>query len=160
MIAELGLGPMSFSEIGMSSGLPHLELAECPRPVTALADVRKVANDFVILRTLGGGLREMLELFDWRELLAQCRLRFLADSQVRLCVQALSATGPMLVFFDEQLRRRVEMRVDASAGYAKRAGVEVPRAGLAVVKVWEDTHDVSVIVETSIVVNIRLRIGV
>jgi len=38
------------------AGLPHMELAECPRPTAALADVRKVANDFVILRTLPRGL--------------------------------------------------------------------------------------------------------
>jgi hypothetical protein len=147
---ELGLTPVDVPDLEMPNGLPHGELAECTRPVAALADVRKVAGDFVIVRTLPGGIKELLRLFDWQALLSPFRLRFLMDSQVRLCVQALSDAGPVLTLYDEQLRRRVEMRVDASSGYRKRAGLEVPRAGLVATRVWDDSGEEGVGVEMSI----------
>jgi len=87
LAGELGLEPMHLPELEAAPGLSHIELAACPRPVAALADVRKVADDFVILRTLPGGLNELLALFDWQDLLADIRLRFLAEKAIRLCVQ-------------------------------------------------------------------------
>jgi hypothetical protein len=126
------------------AGLPHAELADCPRPVAALADVRKVADDFVILRTLPGGLAELLKLFDWRELTQRFRLSFLAEAPPRLCVQARDDAGqPVLTFFDADLRRRLELRVDHRQGYDSRAGVEWPHAGLHVLTVWEDSDDLA-----------------
>ncbi len=126
------------------SGLPHAELAECPRPVAALADVRKVADDFVILRTKPVGLAQMLGHFDLMPALREHdRIDFGNDSQTpRLCVQAYDdARQPVLALFDEQLRRRVELRIDAAQGYMTRGGVELPRAGLRVVSVWEETDN-------------------
>jgi hypothetical protein len=124
------------------AGLPHVELAECPRPVAALTDVRKVADDFVIVRTLPGGLKALLDLYDWRPLLERCRLQFLADGGVRCCVRVLDETnGSVLALYDRQLRKSLELKVDASEGFARRAGVEWPRAGLRVVRVWEDGRD-------------------
>jgi hypothetical protein len=148
--AELGLKPVDVAETETPLGLPHRELAECPRPVAALADVRKVADDFVIVRTLPGGLNELLRLFDWHSLHEQFRLRFLLDSQVLLCVQTRSDSGPVLTLFDDQMRRRVEMHVDASEGYIQRAGVELPRAGLVVTRVWNDRSVDSVSVQIRI----------
>jgi hypothetical protein len=157
LAAELGSPPLPMNSEGEENarGLPHRDLAECPRPVAALADVRKVADDFVITSTLPGGMNELLRCFDWQELLARFRLRFLADAQVRLCVQLSSAIGPVLALFDDRMRRRVEMRVDASEGYARRAGLELPRAGLHVLRVWEDTDDRDVIAEASVEMRIR-----
>ena len=109
------------------AGLAHAELAECPRPTAALCDVRKVADDFVILRTRPIGLLRMLGYFDLA----------LPDGKTpRLCVQAVDeAKQPKLVLFDEQLRQRVELIVDVSEGYRTRAGVELPRAGLRAAKI-------------------------
>ena len=110
------------------AGLPHAELAECPRPTAALSDVRKVAADFVILRTRPAGLARLLEHFD----LARCGLDF-RSGPARLCVRGLDKENePALILFDEQLRKRVTMRIDASQGYFVRGGVELPRAGLRV----------------------------
>ncbi len=129
------------------TGLPHAALAECPRPTAALADVRKVADDFVILRTLPGGLNQLLRLFDLGKLSAACRLRFLSEAAPRLCVQALDdAQQPVLAVFDADGRRRLELRVDPRQGYATRAGMEWPRGGLQVLAVWEDTDDPAVLV--------------
>lgn len=124
------------------AGLAHAQLAECPRPVAALTDVRKVADDFVILRTLPHGLAEFLYYCDWRPLLERYRLRFLSERQVRLCVQALDdKKEPVLAVYDALLRRRLELSVDAREGYASRAGIAWPRAGLRVLSVWEDTDE-------------------
>ncbi len=114
-------------------GLPHVALADCPRPVAALADVRKVADDFVILRTLPGGLAELLGLFNWQGLLDR------HEGRIRLCVQALNDEKErVLVLYDADLRRRVELRVEAQGGFVSRAGCELPRGGLRVQRVWED----------------------
>ncbi len=124
------------------TGLPHAELADCPLPVAALTDVRKVADDFVILRTLPRGLKELLARYDWRPLLERFRLRFLATDSVRLCVNARDDTqAPVLALYDEQLRRRLELSVEVREGYVSRAGSEWPRAGLRVRAVWEDGID-------------------
>jgi hypothetical protein len=130
------------------AGLPHAELADCPRPVAALADVRKVADDFVILRTKPVGLSQMLRQLDLVPMLRnRYRIDFGNESQSpRLCVQAFDgARQPVLALFDEQLRRRIELRVDVSQGYVTRAGVELPKGGLQVVAVWEDTDDPAVL---------------
>jgi hypothetical protein len=134
LCAELGipcdsatLDPL-FENGPWPQGLTHAELAECPRPTAALADVRKVADDFVILRTLPGGLRKLVELFDWQALGEVVKTP-------RLCVQV---QGGVIALYDSQLRRRVELSVDASEGFASRAGIEWPRAGLRMAAVWED----------------------
>lgn len=126
------------------TGLPHAQVADCPRPTAALCDVRKVADDFVILRTKPVGLANMLGHFKIVESLRSTyRLRFLDEEKSpRVCVQTFDERmQPVLACFDEQMRRRIEMRVDVSQGYASRAGVELPKAGLRVVAVWEDTDD-------------------
>jgi hypothetical protein len=130
------------------AGLPHAQVAECPRPTAALCDVRKVADDFVILRTRPIGLAQMLDQYGLVPLLRKRhRLRFLEDKRpVRLCVQTFDDAGkPVVALFDEKLRRRIEMQVDMSQGFRCRAGAEFPRAGLRVVTVWEDTDDPAVL---------------
>jgi hypothetical protein len=102
-------------------GLSHTEVAECPRPVAALCDVRKVASDFVILRTRPVGLRRMLDLVGWPK-----------DAELpRLCVPLPNGA---IALYDEHLRRIAELRVDASQGYITRAGVELPRAGVRITR--------------------------
>ena len=121
------------------NGLPCRELAECPRPAAALADVRKVADDFVILRTLPGGLRQLLRLFDWRPLLESYRLDFLNHQQVRLFVPALDERQrPIIAAYDADLKRRLELQVDPKNGFRTRAGIEWPKAGLRVSTVVDD----------------------
>jgi hypothetical protein len=117
------------------AGLPHAEVAECPRPVAALCDVRKVADDFVILRTKPVGLARMLEPYRLLETL-HAQFRLPSFQSVRLCVPSQT----VVALYDDQLRRRVEIQVDVSKGYGCRAGVEYPRAGLRVTAVWEDTE--------------------
>jgi hypothetical protein len=104
------------------AGLPHTEIADCPRPTAALADVRKVANDFVILRTLPGGVARLLE-----RLSAEITKPFGMDALPRLCLQRKNG---VLALYDHDLNLHVELDVDTSKGFISRAGVEWPCAGL------------------------------
>jgi hypothetical protein len=38
--------------------------------------------------------------------------------------------------YDGQLRRRLELQIDAAQGYRIRSGVEYPRAGLTLLRAW------------------------
>jgi hypothetical protein len=112
-----------FSNGTWPAGLPAAEIAECPRPTAALADVRKVADDFVILRTRPIGLKRMLE-----------QLGIKGFKQPRLCAWIASGTWERkLMLFDDDLRPCVELKFDSSKGYRTRAGVEVPRSGVHLV---------------------------
>lgn len=108
-------------------GLPAERLAEPPRPVAALADVRRVADDFVIVRTLPGGLGEMLRLFDFVAVQADFDPR-----SARVVAMVQSPRGPVLGFFDDGFCCRLECIVDDNAGFVRRAGIELPVNGLRV----------------------------
>ena len=111
------------------SGLSHEAVAACPRPVVALSDVRKVSGDFVILRTLPGGMATLIEQLDWRPV-----RHLLEESRIRLWIPARNENGESVIdVYDESLHRRLRLVVDTSEGYVTRAGIEMPRAGLRVV---------------------------
>lgn len=122
-------------------GLPQTEVAECPRPTAALCDVRKVADDFRIERTLPGGVRQLLgDSLDVLRL--HFRLGFLERAGPRLCVQTPDRDGLMtLALYDSEFRRRVEIVILRDKGFRTRARTEWPRAGLQVRRVWEDATE-------------------
>jgi hypothetical protein len=121
------------------SGLPHARLAAPVRPSAALADVRRVADDFVIVRTLSEGLADLWRIFDFGPLRARFRLPFLAAARPRLVAQIAKEDGTSsLTFFDDELRPRLELTLDLGKGYAHRAGFEFPAAGLHVRAVAEE----------------------
>jgi hypothetical protein len=105
-------------------GVPAERLAEPARPTTSLSDVRRVADDFVIVRTMPGGLGEMLGCF-----------ALPPGPKPRVVAMIESARGPVLGFFDEEYRLVMEAVVDTSAGFVRRAGIELPVAGLRVLSV-------------------------
>jgi hypothetical protein len=106
-------------------GVPADRLAEPARPTASLADVRRVADDFVILRTMPGGLAEFPSYFA-SDVLPQ---------PPRVVTMIQSPRGPVLGFFDDAYRVQVEAAIDASAGFFRRAGIELPVAGLRVLSV-------------------------
>ncbi len=126
LAAALGLSPSpeclkaACENDATPGGLPHSDLADCPRPTVALTDVRKVADDFIIARTIPGGLRELLALAG-------------VTAKPRLAVNTRDRAGqPMLTLFDENRQRLMELHFDVMQGYRTRAGVEWPRGGLRV----------------------------
>ncbi len=108
----------AFRQRGDVPGVPAAELAASPRPVAALADLRRVADDFVVRRTMPGGLRALWDALG------------LPGSPPHVLLQR--GDPPVLTGYDAEYRIVVEMAMDASAGYATRAGVELPRNGVCV----------------------------
>jgi hypothetical protein len=116
------------------AGLPLESIAGAVRAVVSLADARRVAEDFVFLRTLPRGVSTFLEQFD-------LELDWLAPWQSALIVRAASpGAGPegILTIFDAQMRKRVEVEIDREQGYATRGGKEYPAGGLRVLRTWDE----------------------
>jgi hypothetical protein len=109
-------------------GLPLSAVGEEVRPVVSLADARKVSDDFVLLRTLPRGLRELLahypSLYEVRPLLVFRGVPRPGESA-------------LLAVYDAELRKRMELEIDARQGYVTRGGVELPAGGLRLLRVWE-----------------------
>ncbi len=118
--------------------IPGLALDALPpsiRPAPAsLDDARKVAEDFVFLRTTRPAAERFFALFDLAELRRQFRLESLGGAGKCLIVR--DAVG--LAICDEQGRKRVELAMMTESGCRSRAGVESPTDGLRVTRVWED----------------------
>jgi hypothetical protein len=106
----------------------------------SVADARAVAEDFVFLRTTSRSVQDFLSLFDFSMLRPRYSLDYLAAGKPILIMRGRAGSGQtegVLVIYDAALRRRLEVQVDDSAGYAIRAGIEYPVAGLRVLAVWE-----------------------
>jgi len=121
-------------------GVPVRELAPMPRPVVSLADARRVAEDFVLVRTLPGGLAEFREQFDLTPLAAHDAGDVLHPGQTWLLVRVVAESAPpsgTLTVFDDAMRKRLEVEVNGDEGYATWTGKEYPAAGLRVLRVWD-----------------------
>jgi hypothetical protein len=123
-------------------GLPLELIGDPGRPVAALADARRVSEDFLVTRTLPGSLRAFFEAFDWRPVYERFGLADLAGS--RWLVRLKLENQDMMALLDSQRRPRVLFDSDPAQGYRCRGGVETPRAGLRLWHVRDDTgqgHD-------------------
>jgi hypothetical protein len=116
-------------EIGGGLSLEAIGLPNRPGTV-ALTDARMVAGDFVFRRTVAGGVRSLLETFDFGPLAARFDLDWLTGG--RPVLVARTAGGNVAVY-DADLRQRLEMAI-APGGYTSRGGVEYPVGGLVVVR--------------------------
>jgi hypothetical protein len=102
-------------------GIPAAEIGEPPRPVVSLADVRRVADDFVVLRTMPGSLRRVFDWFD-----AATR-KALGESAAWRWLFRDAAGGLKLVAADG---RTVQLIPDLSRGFVQRARAEWPLGGV------------------------------
>lgn len=110
-------------------GVPLTAIGRPARPATvSLIDAARVAPDFVFRRTLPGGLRRLMALFDWGQLPAD-----------GWGVVALSLSGNIMVHGPN-----IELRLDLSERYASFEGTEYPAAGLRAVSVAGRPVDVVV----------------
>ena len=121
-------------------GLPATKLAEPDRPTVSLADARRVADDFVILRTMRQGLEEVFQAVDMAPLHAVTPF---PDPLERLLVVRLQAEGKetLLAWFDDNLRKRLEMSTDLSQGFFSSGRREMPAAGLRVTRIWNENGE-------------------
>jgi hypothetical protein len=115
-------------------GLPLDAIGPAARPgAVTLADARRAAPDFVFLWTTRGGVRSLLEQFDFSPLGGRCDPGFLDAGRVLV---ARSAHGPGVRIYDDERRPRLEVEVSGGEGYESRAGQEYPAGGLLVVRRW------------------------
>jgi hypothetical protein len=120
-----------------TAGLPVAQLAEPDRPVVSLADARRVADDFVILRGLPRGLSDVFQVLDFKPLRAHTSFPNALEKLSLVRLPSKDGTT-VLAWFDGQWRPRLEMVADLSQGFLTRKGIEMPAAGLRVTRIRRD----------------------
>jgi hypothetical protein len=143
MEADLGLLQQALLALAVP-GIPVAELRCASRlGVVSLADAAKAAGDFVVLRTTAESLNLFLACFDFASLAERFDMAELTDDSWLVLGEPVEATEEIFVTFREpgSLRKRLELSANPRAGYTVRAGVELPRSGLRVRRVWDDKGD-------------------
>jgi hypothetical protein len=116
------------------NGLPITRLRPPARPgVISLQDAGKVAADFIILRTTRSSLSAFLDAINW-ESRAELGDAVLPIAEISLIVRGLEDNPDALMILDDQYRPRFRVEVDVSKGYTSRAGVDLPVAGVKIVR--------------------------
>jgi len=111
-------------------GFPAADVALPGRPVVSLADARRVADDFVFLRTLPASAGQ---LFDLIGVIAPRSdgIDFITTGTDFLIVSP--ADNPeILAVYDSASERRLELSADLTQGFRTAKGMEFPAAGLRV----------------------------
>jgi hypothetical protein len=125
-------------------GIPLASRPRSDRPVpVSLDDARKVADDFVFLRTTRRSLEQFFEQYDFTELRRCYRLEFLERPRGILVIRHEHG----LAIYDSKSQLRVVLEILGGAGYRSRAGVEVPAEGLRVTRLWETGENEAELVE-------------
>jgi hypothetical protein len=132
-------------------GLPLDAIAASSRPGSvSLIDARKVADDFLILRTTLAAASQFLTLYCFDPLFERYRLDDLQGNAPLLIVRRGSVVGQPytgLAIYDSQLRQRLELDFDPGPGYESRGGIEYPVSPLRVLRVWKETDDPAALCE-------------
>jgi hypothetical protein len=110
--------------------LPLARGAARPGSVS-LDDARKMAADFVFLRTTRHSVQQLLEQFDFSVLEQRLPLDFVTSGQSVLVMR--DDVSERLAVYDADSRKRLELEVRAERGYACRGGREYPVSGLCAV---------------------------
>jgi hypothetical protein len=121
-------------------GFPVREIPGLERPaIISLADVQRVADDFVLLQTCQArGIRQKIA-----RSVRRFSLRFLWSREPILLLRGTSpgVERESIAIYDERFRLRLVLEFDSSKGYVKWRGTEFPASSLQVVRVWEDTEN-------------------
>jgi hypothetical protein len=146
LTAELGLlAPAACDRLRRSLeaeevvGIPAADLRTATRPGTvSLADVRRAAEDFILLQSTRRSVEDFLSWYEFKPLASHFRIGWLTPpNRVLIVGETVSGRETVLTLFDASARRRMELSVEAADGYISRAGVEHPVGGLRVRRVWE-----------------------
>jgi hypothetical protein len=100
------------------TGFPALDVAVPDRPVVSLADARRVAEDFVFLRTLPGSVRQFFETLD-RSTLPRFDLEGVTREPVLLIVTPAAPPGVVAVY---DATMRCIMQIKPAGGSAQTPG--------------------------------------
>jgi hypothetical protein len=93
-------------------GLPLSSVSCAEGRIVSLADVRRAAEDFVLLRTTRQAVGAFLKQYDLSDLASRCDLDFLTRDRDGLIVPAPAgpdADKPILDIYDLELRKRLEL---------------------------------------------------
>jgi hypothetical protein len=121
-------------------GLPLTELSPAARPgAVSLADAGKAAADFVFIRTTASSARDFFAQFDLAPLVSRFGLPGGMEGAWLILGQPEAETGEIVLTVREAgtLRRRLELSANPNDCTPCRAGTELPRQGLRVLRVWE-----------------------
>jgi hypothetical protein len=122
----------------VARGVPLQAIGQPRRPgMVSLTDAKMMAPDFAFQRTVPGGVRTLLEMFDFGELTRRFDLGWLTAHSSVLVARTPNNT---LALYDHDYRRRLEFAV-SPGGYKSRAGIEWPVAGLIVLEVVDTLSD-------------------
>lgn len=104
---------------GMSvTGLSLDHVPDSPRPAVSLADARKVSDDFVVLRTTPGSLRDFWSAIG------------VTSGDWPLVARIVHEKSSMMAAFDAAMRPVWLFDGDWSQGSLVRRGIETPRGGV------------------------------
>src|SRR5207249_4788401 len=106
------------------------------------------APDFMLLRTTKRSMTEFLQCFPFEGLDSRMSFSHWPGGTPLLILRETSSPEfrhRHLSFYDSSLTKRLELAVDARMGHRCRAGLELPQAGLQVVRAWaEDGSELTV----------------
>jgi hypothetical protein len=107
----------------------------------SISDARKASEDFIILRTTKKSAEEFVSYFRFEVLDTQLLSLPWAAGQPILVIQEAGknpGVESLLSIYDCRGVKRFQLSVDSSRGYQRRAGLELPRAGLRLLNAWEE----------------------
>jgi len=121
-------------------GVPMREVARnSRRSIVSLADVRKAAQDFVILRNTFNTWGEFDIHYLFGRVIEQLSLKDLRFGQPVLLLRDTppGSARETLSIYDSKHRKRIEVDFDPAMGYVRRGGHEYPASPLRIVRSWE-----------------------
>jgi len=122
------------------AGVPASAACAPARGIVSLADARRVADDFVLVRTLPGSMRDFFAIFPVADAARRYGIDVARAAVVIIRVASPTSDGRIAIF-DKLGRERLELAVDVSGGFQSRGGGEYPAAGLRLVRVWQESGD-------------------
>jgi hypothetical protein len=120
--------------------------------IVSLADARKVADDFVFISNTLSTLYQFCNLYDLRPLMMLANLydpdpieRYLPRHATFWLRRTLilptasleNSQERMLAVYDSTSRKRAELALDPSQGFATPRGIELPVSPLRITRIWE-----------------------
>jgi hypothetical protein len=120
-------------------GLPLDRIGGVSRPgAVSLTDARLASPDFEFLQSTMGAFITLFRLFDFSPLQQRFEALF---PQITRPLFVRDPSGPGFLVYNDRQRLCMELEVDRTRGFVRRAGVEYPAGGLLVKRVWEETAD-------------------
>jgi hypothetical protein len=103
----------------------------------SISDALKASPDFIILRTTKKSAEDFMNCFHFEVLDSHLLSLHRAGILVIRESGKSSDAESLLSIYDCQRVKRLQLSIDSSQGYQRRAGLELPRAGLRLRRAWD-----------------------